>query len=230
MSQPNDSRLVISLGGSLIVPRGADFKFLKKFVAFILGQTRAFKKFHIVCGGGKLARKFIQTAKKSGKFKPADLDWLGILATRINAELLRREFEKYAHKEVLSDPTVRLVSKKPIRVYSGWIPGRSTDYDAVRIAQTYGIETVINLSNIDYVYSADPKIHKNAKKITNLTWREFRRHFGSRWTPGANLPFDPVAAKLAQKLGVRVVILNGRKFQNLADFFDGRKFRGTVIA
>ena len=50
-------------------------------------------------------------------------------------------------------------------VAGGWMPGRSTDDDAVRLAKIYGAEMVINLSNIDYVYDKDPNKYKDAKKL-----------------------------------------------------------------
>jgi len=36
---------------------------------------------------------------------------------------------------------------------------------------------------------------------------------GDQWIPGMNLPFDPIASKLADELGVTVKILNGRIFR-----------------
>ena len=51
--------VVISLGGSLIVPEKVDVKFLKEFKKIILKNTKK-HKFVIVCGGGSIARKYIQ--------------------------------------------------------------------------------------------------------------------------------------------------------------------------
>jgi uridylate kinase len=99
----------------------------------------------------------------------------------------------------------------------------------VRIAKTHGVKTVINLSNIDYVYDRDPKKNKNAEKLPKLRWKEFRLMFGKSWNPGANVPFDPVAAKLAEKERIAVVVMNGNNLPNLKKFFSGKHFAGTVI-
>jgi uridylate kinase len=44
-----------------------------------------------------------------------------------------------------------------------------------------------------------------------------------------NAPFDPVASKKAESLGVRVTVLSGHNFTNLKNYFKGKKFIGTVI-
>ena len=44
-----------------------------------------------------------------------------------------------------------------------------------------------------------------------------------------NAPFDPVAAKKAQDLGLKVIVLKGSNFENLEKFFDNKEFIGTVI-
>ena len=93
---------------------------------------------------------------------------------------------------------------------SGWKPGRSTDFDAVLLAKGCGAKTVVNLSNIDYVYDRDPRVNPGAKKFEKINWNDFRKIVGSKWSPGANVPFDPLAAKEAQKLGLSVFLPKAR--------------------
>jgi len=52
---------------------------------------------------------------------------------------------------------------------------------------------------------------------------------GDEWTPRMSAPFDPVASKLAQDLGVTVKILNGKNMTNLAKALDDKEFIGTTI-
>ncbi len=220
---------IISVGGSLVAPDAVDIGFVKKLAKFISVLAGRGNNFFIVTGGGHLARKYQAAARQIGKISNADLDWLGIAATKANAELLRTAFGKSAHQFIASNPTKKIKSAQKIIIFSGWKPGASTDYDAVKIAETYGIKTVINLSNIDYVYDSDPRKNKKAKKVTKMTWKQFKKLFGSVWNPGANIPFDPVAARSAEKLGLQVVILNGRNLKNFQNFLIGKKFRGTII-
>ena len=225
-----DNYHVLSLGGSLIVPKaGIDWKFLKKFRALIKEKIQAGQKFIIIAGGGTTCRNYQAAANRVVKLQPVDVDWLGIHASRLNAHLLRTIFFDLAHFEVVKDPTRKIKTNAKIIIGSGWKPGWSTDYDAVMLAKTYGAKEVANLSNIDYVYNKDPKIYKDAKKITKIAWPDFRKIVGDKWIPGLSKPFDPIASKLAAELGLKVIIMNGKKLKNLAKCLRGEKFQGTII-
>lgn len=220
---------VISLGGSILVPDEIDVKFLKRFIRLIVSETRTGHRFFIITGGGAECRKYQKALRVLIKASAFDLDWLGIATTRLNAEFLAYAFGKHARRQIITDPTKRASGLKKINLVSGWKPGRSTDDDAVRIARLYGAKTVINLSNIDYVYTADPSKNKNVKKIERMSWAEYIKQFGRKWNPGGNYPFDPVAAKLAKSSGIKVVVMNGRKLENLQNIFANKPFSGTII-
>ncbi len=221
---------VISIGGSLIVPaEGIDWRFLKEFRVFILEKIKQGNKFFLIAGGGRTARNYVAAAEQVVKIERDDLDWLGIHATRLNAHLLRTVFRDQAHPEIIKNPLVKMRSSKKIIVASGWKPGWSTDYVAVIIAREYGAKTILNLSNIDYVYDKDPNKHKNAKMIEKINWPEFRKLVGNKWSPSLNAPFDPIASKKAQSLKLEVAILNGKNMGNLENYMAGKDFKGTVI-
>ncbi len=220
---------VISLGGSLIVPDNVNSAFLKKFGDFIISQTKKGNKFIIVTGGGAPARKYQAALKNSGQPSADDLDWMGIYATRLNAQLLKLALKEHAHPDILTNFDKKLVFKEKILLAGGHKPGRSSDGAMVKIAQTYGAKTVINLSNIDYLYTKDPRKFKTAKKIEQTSWKDFFKIIGAKWSPGANVPFDPTAAKIAEKNGIKVVIANGKNLKNLQNILENKKFKGTVI-
>ncbi len=221
---------VISLGGSLIVPpRGIDWKFLKKFRKLILDQNKKGKKFYIVAGGGATCRKYNEAAKKIIKIEAEDLDWLGIHSSRLNAHLIRTIFRDIAHPEIIKNPTIHMPSQEKVVVAGGWKPGWSTDYVATMIAQEYEIDTIINLSNIDYAYTKDPEKSNNAQKIKDIDWVDFRKIVGDKWKPGLNAPFDPIASKKGEQLGLKVIITNGQDLSNLKNILDQKTFKGTII-
>ncbi len=221
--------IVVSLGGSLIVPDEIDISYLQSFHDLIIEEIRKGFRFLLICGGGKTARRYQKAAGSVLRVTGDDLDWLGIHSTRLNAHLLRTIFRRVAHKEIITHPTEHRIIREPLAVAAGWRPGWSTDYVAMRLADNYGIKRIINLSNIDYVYDSDPRKHIHAKKILQMNWKEFRKLVGSRWDPGANVPFDPVAAKWGQKMGAEVAILNGRNLANVRKSIQGKKFQGTII-
>ncbi|MEY4723569.1 MAG: hypothetical protein RLZZ324_1082 [Candidatus Parcubacteria bacterium] len=222
---------VISLGGSLIAPKeGIDVAFLQGFSALIHAEVKRGRRFVIICGGGTTARQYQAAADKITKITRDDLDWLGIHATRLNAHLLRTVLRDLAHPRIITDPHEDMPSRRPVIIGAGWRPGCSTDYDAVLLAQRYDADELINLSNIAYVYDSDPRINKNAVAFEKLDWKRFRKMFGSKWSPGLNSPFDPVASKEAEKMKLRVIIAEGRDLKNLARIMDGESFKGTVIS
>jgi len=221
--------IVISLGGSLIVPEEIDSSWLKSFKSLIEKQIKIGKKFILITGGGKTARKYQNAAKEITELTGDDLDWLGIHSTRLNAHLVRTIFREYAHPEIIKDPTKKINFKEKIIIAAGWKPGFSTDLDAVFLARNFKVKKIINLSNIDYVCDKDPKKYPDAKIIKSISWKEFRKIVGNRWDPGLNAPFDPIASKESEKLKLEVAIMNGKNLTNLEDYISGKKFIGTII-
>jgi len=211
------------------VPDQIDVSYLNKFHDLIMGEIRRGAKFLLICGGGRTARNYQKAARQVVGVTRDDLDWLGVHSTRLNAHLLRTVFRKSAHPEIITHPADYLRITEPIVVAAGWRPGWSTDYVAVRLADNYESKKIINLSNIDYVYDSDPKVNNKAKKYESMNWQEFRKLVGSKWDPGANVPFDPVAAKWAEKIEAEVSVLNGKNLTNVKKCIRGEKFKGTTI-
>jgi uridylate kinase len=224
--------VIISLGGSLIVPDEIDWRFVKKFKKIIEKYIHKKYKFIIITGGGKTARKYQDAALKVTNLTDDDRDWIGIHATRMNAHFIRTVFRKYAHPRINKNPNDLedfYHFKESILIAAGWRPGFSTDYDAALLAKYLGAKTIVNFSNIDYVYDRDPNKYKNAKKIENMSWKDFRKMVGNKWSPGLNAPFDPIASRLAHEENLEVVIMNGKNLKNLENYLEGKKFKGTMI-
>jgi uridylate kinase len=220
---------VISLGGSRINPGQIDTDFLKKFRSLILSQTKKGKRFIIITGGGRLCRDFQSALANIINPTSVELDWMGIASTWLHADLVRLMFGKLANPNIIKNPNKKVPFHEKILVAGGWMPGRSTDDDAVRLAVAYGANIVINLFDQDFVYTKDPRKFKDAKKIESMSWADFRKIVGSKWDPGKNAPFDPIAAQSAQKNRLRVIIANGKNLGNLKNILEGKKFKGTVI-
>ena len=228
MKKQKNQTIIISLGGSIIVQDEINIKFLKDFKKLILKYVRQGKKFVIVTGGGKTARDYQSAAKQIGKLSRARLDWIGIYATHLSACLVKEIFGAKA-VGIITDLEKPIKTKKPIIIGAGTKPGWSTDYDAAVLAKYYKAKTIINLSNIDYVYDKDPNKFKNAKPFENISWKDFLKIIGKKWKAGLNSPFDPIASRLAKKMGLKVVMLKGTNLGNLEKFLRGEKFKGTII-
>lgn len=221
---------VISLGGSLIAPKeGINVEFLKGFKELIASFIKEGHRFIIVCGGGQTARTYQAAARGVGELQADDIDWMGIHATRLNAHLIKTILRDYAHPVVIKNPTINHEWDEQVLVAGGWKPGWSTDYDAVKLAELYDAKTVINLSNVNYVYDDDPRTNPNAKKIENISWVDFRKIVGDEWNPGANTPFDPVASKEAEKTGLKVIFVKGTELGEVKKAILGKGYLGTTI-
>jgi len=221
---------VISVGGSLIVPEEIDAVFLSSFKQFIIKRIEKGDRFILIAGGGKTARKYQAAASEISGIDNEEKDWLGIHSTRLNAHLLRTIFKLWANPKIISNLEEDDINfKEKILVGAGWKPGWSTDYVAVMLAKKYKAESIINLSNIDHVYSEDPKLNPDAKRYEHISWKDFRKIVGDVWDPGMSAPFDPIASKEAEKSNLKVAIMNGKDFDNISCFLDGKKFKGTLI-
>ena len=222
---------VLSLGGSVMVPEEIDEQFLKKFRAFILKKVAAGYKFIIVTGGGKTCRKYNKAAFNVAKASQLQLDWLGIEVTKLNATLLKTIFGNKTNPIILDKRrVVKSFSNYPLIIGCGWKPGCSTDLDTVQTAIDFNIKNIVNLSNQDYVYTADPKKDRLAKPIQEITWQDYFKIIPKKWVSGMNTPFDPTASRLAQKNGLRVIMANGKNLANLEKIMVGKPFKGTIIS
>lgn len=241
-----DTVTVISLGGSIIVPpragsaplpkdsapQGIDTAFLAGFSRLVEERLTAApkQKLIIVCGGGGLARDYQSALRAVRPDAPSDdLDWVGVAATRVNGELVRRVLRPWCVEDLVTDPTAVSVFAGRVLVAAGWKPGFSTDNDAVVLARRFSSATVINLSNIAKVYSDDPRKNPAARPVDRLSWKEMLSIVGSEWSPGKNTPFDPTATRSAAEARIRVIFAEGRNLENLSRILAGADFVGTTI-
>ncbi len=232
MKKTERKTIIISLGGSLVVPEEVDVAFVRDFKKMIESKIKDNFRFILVVGGGKLARNYISAADEVGEITDEDKDWIGIHATRMNAHFVRTIFYKYAYMKIITnmekiDECINSDAK--VVIASGWKPGNSTDYVAVSLAKKMAIKQIVNLSNISYVYDKDPRKYFTAQEIKNISWNDFCNMFDKKWSPGLNTPFDPIAADMAEKEGFQVAIMNGKDLENLEKYLEGEEFIGTII-
>lgn len=227
----NSPWTIISLGGSLVYPDGRDTEYVQAFTSLIKTKV-THGNIAVITGGGKLARLYQDDlrVKKGADLTSDESDTVGIDATRENARFVLSMFGDVAEHDIFLDPRTPVLTGKPVLVGGGWKPGHSSDGASVELARTLGAKKLINLSNIDYVYTADPRVYTDATPIKRMTWKELRDMLPKDWTPGMHAPFDPVAAKMAEELGLEVSVMNGKNLENLGAYLDGKEFIGTVIS
>ena len=228
---------VLSVGGSIIVPDKPDTEFLSNFIKMVTTwlDEDSSRRLILVAGGGAPARVYQNAYKEVGEATKLSseakaADWIGIMATRINAQLLKACFGDYCKNDVVYNPTVEdLKFDGQVLVASGWKPGFSTDTDAVYLGEKFGAKTIVNLSNIEKVYTDDPRKNPDAKPLDTISWADFRKMVGDEWVPGKNCPFDPIASKKASENGMKVICAGGKNIPNIKAILNDEDYIGTTI-
>jgi len=222
--------VILSLGGSLIIPNDVDLGFLKKFREAILRNTKT-HKFIIVCGGGSIARKYIAALRENGSNEKLQ-SLSGISATRMNARFLSYFFglnqeEGIPHK---MNEIKKYLNKQDI-VFCGALeykPHQTSDSTAADIAGHFK-SIFINLTNVPGLYSKNPLKHKDAKFIPEISWKDFNKLANSiKFKPGQHFVLDQTAAVKIMKQRIRTYIL-GQDMKHLDNVLHGKPFKGTLI-
>ncbi len=221
-------KVVISLGGIFF----EDAESIKK-VAEVLEALAKSYKLYIVTGGGETARECIKIARNLGA-NEATCDYIGIDLTRVNAKLLIAALKDavypepfYDYKEVAEAKGEKENVK--IAVMGGVSPGYTTDAVAAILAEYVNANLLIDVTSVDGVYDADPRIYPDARKYDKLTAKELVAITAKEeLKAGSRIVIDPVAAKVIERSGIKTIVINGSNPRNILDAVHG-KHRGTEI-
>jgi len=224
-------KLVISLGGSLIVPDKVDYPFLDEFEETI-NKLKRKHKIVILTGGGHTARKYMH-ALELEKATEKQLGLVGIMSTKLNARLVAGFFNhKYKIPETISQVKSLVKKKNPVICGSlGIKTGRTSDSNAAELARELKADLFINLTNVDGLYDKDPTKYKSAKFIPEVSFQEFYTRVKKiKFKAGQHFVLDQEAAKIIKQSKIKTIILNGKKLKNLENCLNNKKFKGTVIS
>jgi uridylate kinase len=226
------SIVVISIGGSILAPEKLDPNFISS-LSELLKKLTTENKIFIVVGGGVLARKYINIARDMGA-NEIELDEIGIAATRMNARLLIAGLGDFACPEPIESYDEALIQAKqfPIVIMGGTDPGHTTDAVAMMLAEYINADKFVNATSVDGVYTADPKMDKNAKKLPKLTpgrLMEITMQGMHSHQAGPHIVIDPLAARIIKRSGIPAFVVDGRNLSDLENAINGKKFNGSII-
>jgi len=222
--------IVISLGGSLIVPDKVDTKALLRLKKVIDKHKRNYK-FVFVCGGGSIARKYIQSLRETNKSQKMQ-SLAGIAVTRLNARFMSYFFGLDPEKGIPHD-IAHVVKdlKKQGMVFCGglrYAPDQTSDSTASKIAKQLRC-SFVNLTNVRGLYNKNPAKHKDAKFIAEISWKDFYKMANAlKYSPGQHFVLDQNASKIIMQNKVPTYII-GNDFKQLDNLLSGKKFIGTKI-
>ena len=222
--------VVISLGGSLIIPDEVDLSFLRKFRETIKKNANKYK-FVIVCGGGSVSRRYISALREEGKSEYLQ-NLAGISVTRLNARFMAYFFGFDPKFGIPHDMKhiANLLRKEGI-IFCGalrYAPNQTSDATACRLAAYLGSD-FINLTNVRGLYDKNPMKFKDARFIPSATREQLAKIvMAIPQKPGMHGPVDHTAMKIILKDKLKVYIL-GRDAKQLDNFLKGKKFIGSII-
>ncbi|MFH0816809.1 MAG: UMP kinase [Methanobacteriota archaeon] len=222
--------VVVSIGGSVLLPRSVDAHYIKKLARMLEGASRDVNIFAVV-GAGWIARFYKDLGLELG-CKELTLDENGIAVTRLNASLLITALGAKANPKpaFTVEEAISLASRYDIVVMGGETPGQTTDSVAAQIASMTGAARVVNATDVDGVYDSDPRKNPKARRLDTMTFAQFAELCGkARHSPGMHVPFDPSGARLVSKKKIVTVILDGKDLASFKGAILGRKFKGTVV-
>ena len=222
--------IILSLGGSLIIPDKVNIKFLKEFKKIILKNSKK-HKFIIICGGGSVARKYI-SALKISKVNEKLQSFAGISATRMNARFMNYIFNINPEKGIPHKMrTLKKYLRKQDIVFCGALeykPDQTSDSTSAEVAKYFKSE-FINLTNVQGLYYKNPSKYKNAKFISKISWKEFDKMANKiKFKPGQHFVLDQTASKIIRENKIPTYIL-GQNMKQLGNLLNNKKFVGTII-
>jgi uridylate kinase len=223
-------KVVLSLGGSILVKGEKDSEYIREIADLILGISRDYR-FIIVTGGGRTAREYIRIGRDLGSDE-ATLDWIGISATRLNSYLLISSMKGSSYPKPFETVEEALLGSAsfPVTIGGGTHPGHTTDTVAALIAERWKADLFLNLTTVDGVYTADPNVHDGAERFESMTTGELLDLVSTvSRSAGSHSPMDPLASRIIHRSRIPTTILNGRDLGSVKGAVTGTEFRGTII-
>ena len=218
--------VVVSIGGSILVPGENDSEYIMR-LASMLKEASKDSRIAVICGGGKTARYYAGIAKELGG-GDYQQDILGIAATRMNAQLLALALGDMPD-DVCRDPEELASEKKRISVMGGTEPGHTTDAVTAMVAKALGASRMINATSVDGVYTADPRTHPDAEKISRMTIDELGEIVYKEHGAAKSSVFDPLGVKIAKENAIDILIVDGRDLGELKNAILGKEIKGTFV-
>jgi uridylate kinase len=142
----------------------------------------------VVVGGGNIYRGAAGAADKGPGIERATGDYMGMLATVINALALQDALEKIGvatrvqsaiTMSQVAEPfirrrAVRHLEKDRVVIFGGGTgnPYFSTDTAAALRANEIGAEVILKATKVDGIYDSDPKKNPKAKRFDKISYTE----------------------------------------------------------
>ena len=224
-------KVVVSLGGSILVPGEDDAQYHRELAALFQDLSTRLKLF-VVTGGGRVARYYIETGRALG-IRERTLDEFGITVTRLNARLLAAAVGPRTNREPATTyaEAARLSKRNSIVMMAGTTPGHTTDFVSASLARVVHADRIVNATSVDGVYDADPKKDPTARLLDRLRFEDLVALTGKGHdAAGPSVVFDPAAARVLLRTRTPLHVVHGRDLKALRAAIVGDPFHGTRVS
>ncbi len=221
--------IVLKLGGHVIFGEQIDTDLLKQYASLIEDIFDG-GRWVVVIGGGETARKYIKTAKQLG-LDETSCDETAIKITRVNAYLFARSLGNKACQRIPETvDEIRMLSDTGRVVVAGGLqPGQSTMAVSILAASVIGAERIVVATDVDGIYSDDPKKNREAKLIPRMSYEEMAvlaQKVSQK--AGQYQIIDMVGLAMLLRTRIPLYYVNGYKLDMVRDAVLGKR-AGTIV-
>lgn len=237
MSDNHKRRVILKLSGEAFadpeIGYGIDSQTVARVAAEIAEAGADGIETAVVVGGGNIFRGVSQAAKG---MDPASADYMGMLATVINALALQDALEKQGvvtrvqsaiTMQELAEPYIRLrairhLEKGRVVIFAAGTgnPFFTTDTTAALRAVEMGADALLKASKVDGIYDSDPALNSGAKRLGELSYMDFISQ--------ELRVMDTTAVTMCKEHGVPIVVFDMTEPGNILKAVRGDDI-GTVV-
>jgi len=220
--------IVLKVGGSILYDHllNINFELFRKIKKWYWEVKEEYESIVLVTGGGGISRNMQEKVVDSIGGEQ-DLHSIAMSLTQTNATILTSYLEDkdiFVPKR-LGDAYEYLHSEGSKYMVSGGLKvGWSTDMDAAVFADILGIDRVYKISNIDAIYTKDPKEFFEAKPIRDMDWQEYFQMFsilpGQTHSPNSHIPVDAHCSMYCEKKGISFHVSGGKLLEEMGEIGD----------
>ncbi|MCD6458994.1 MAG: UMP kinase [Thermoprotei archaeon] len=224
-------RVVIKIGGHLISDKNNILN--ASYIHELLRVFNKIKEEHetiVITGGGFISRVYIDVLRENLKNECYG-DILGIKASRLNALLLALLMNHASIKKIPEtvEELLALLSFHKVIFMGGLQPGQSTTTTAAIVAEAVNADLLIIATNVDGIYTEDPNLNSQAKKLDKVSIGELKQIFRDRPVKaGTYKLIDYLTINILERSKMPTIILNGNPPTNILKAIKGEKI-GTKI-
>ena len=222
-------RAVVKLGGALF-RRDPEVNEIRSMAKALSEFAKEGNQIVAVAGGGENARAYISAARKLGA-EESTCDLIGIQLTRSNAELFRIALGEAGVPKIATSigDLPHLVHPGKVAVMGGLQPGQSTNTVAALAAEITRAEFLVNGTDVDGVYTQDPKKFPKARLLRTVQIDKLidRAMIGEVYAGKYEL-LDPLALKIMQRAKIPSRFVSLKDPKNIVGALRGEEI-GTLV-